>query len=43
MYAIRSYYALVNKLVSRSLTEKAPEVAAFLKNYKTTVAENNEP
>ncbi len=34
--------ALVNKLVSRSLTEKAPEVAAFLKNYKTTVAENNE-
>ncbi len=34
--------ALVNKLVSKSLTQKAPEVVAFLKNYKTTVAENNE-
>lgn len=34
--------ALVNKLVSKSLTEKAPEVVEFLRNYKTTVDENNE-
>ncbi len=34
--------ALVNKLVSRKLIEKAPAVADFLRNYKTTVAQNNE-
>jgi len=34
--------ALVDKLVSASLPEKAPKVVDFLRKYETTVAENNE-
>lgn len=32
----------VNILVHKSMLEKAPEVVDFLKNYSTTVADNNE-
>jgi glycine betaine/proline transport system substrate-binding protein len=32
----------VNILVNKSMLEKAPEVVEFLKNYSTTVADNNE-
>ncbi len=32
----------VNILVHKSMLEKAPEVVEFLKNYSTTVADNNE-
>ncbi|MDA3850630.1 MAG: ABC transporter substrate-binding protein [Spirochaetaceae bacterium] len=34
--------AKVNILVSNDMLEMAPEVVAFLKNYTTTVADNNE-
>jgi glycine betaine/proline transport system substrate-binding protein len=34
--------AIVNILVNKSMLEKAPDVVEFLRNYSTSVAENNE-